>query len=54
MLTEYIPTEERTTPRYPLILTTGRVLTQYNVGTQTRRTKNVIVVCRRPTGNSSA
>ncbi|MBV8357308.1 MAG: formate dehydrogenase subunit alpha [Deltaproteobacteria bacterium] len=41
MLTEYIPTEERTTPRYPLILTTGRVLTQYNVGTQTRRTKNI-------------
>ncbi len=41
MLTEYIPTDERTTPRYPLILTTGRVLTQYNVGTQTRRTKNV-------------
>ncbi len=40
--TEYIPTEERTTQRYPLILTTGRILTQYNVGTQTRRTKNVI------------
>ena len=42
MPTEYIPTEERTTQRYPLILTTGRILTQYNVGTQTRRTKNVI------------
>jgi len=39
--TEYIPTEERTTFRYPLILTTGRILTQYNVGTQTRRTRNV-------------
>src|SRR6202022_953364 len=32
---------ERTTQRYPLILTTGRILSQYNVGTQTRRTKNV-------------
>ena len=40
--TEYIPTEESTTRRYPLILTTGRILTQYNVGTQTRRTKNVV------------
>jgi formate dehydrogenase major subunit len=41
MLTEYIPTDERTSPRFPLILTTGRVLSQYNVGTQTRRTMNV-------------
>jgi len=41
-ITEYIPTEERTTRQYPLILTTGRVLTQYNVGTQTRRTSNII------------
>jgi len=40
--TEYVPTEERSTSRYPLLLTTGRVLYQYNVGTQTRRTKNVI------------
>jgi formate dehydrogenase major subunit len=39
--TAYVPTEERTGPRYPLILTTGRILTQYNVGTQTRRTWNV-------------
>jgi formate dehydrogenase major subunit len=39
--TEYVPTPERTTQRYPLILTTGRILSQYNVGTQTRRTKNV-------------
>ncbi|MGH9343599.1 MAG: molybdopterin oxidoreductase family protein, partial [Terriglobia bacterium] len=42
LLTEYIPTDERTGPRYPLLLTTGRILTQYNVGTQTRRTHNVI------------
>jgi len=41
-ITEYVPTDERTGPRYPLLLTTGRVLTQYNVGTQTRRTANVM------------
>jgi len=41
LITEYIATDERTTSRYPLILTTGRILTQYNVGTQTRRTLNV-------------
>ena len=40
MLTEYVPTEERTGPRFPLILTTGRILSQYNVGAQTRRTQN--------------
>ena len=39
-ITEYIPTEERTNQEYPLILTTGRILSQYNVGTQTRRTLN--------------
>ena len=42
MLTEYVPTDERTGARYPLILTTGRILSQYNVGAQTRRTDNVI------------
>jgi formate dehydrogenase major subunit len=41
-LTEYVPTSERSTSRFPLILTTGRVLSQYNVGAQTRRTDNVI------------
>ena len=40
MLTEYVPTEERSNRRYPLILTTGRILSQYNVGQQTRRTEN--------------
>ncbi len=40
MITEYIPTEERTGPRFPLLLTTGRILSQYNVGAQTRRTEN--------------
>lgn len=40
MITEYVPTQERTGPRYPLILTTGRILSQYNVGAQTRRTEN--------------
>ncbi|MDR2215848.1 MAG: formate dehydrogenase subunit alpha [Nevskiaceae bacterium] len=39
-VTEYVPTKERVNARYPLILTTGRVLTQYNVGAQTRRTPN--------------
>ena len=41
-LTEYVPTSERSSSRFPLILTTGRVLTQYNVGAQTRRTDNVV------------
>ena len=38
--TEYVATEERTGPRFPLLLTTGRILSQYNVGAQTRRTAN--------------
>lgn len=41
VLTEYVPTDERTGPRFPLLLTTGRILSQYNVGAQTRRTENV-------------
>ena len=40
MITGFVPTDERTTGRYPLILTTGRILSQYNVGAQTRRTPN--------------
>ena len=40
-VTPFVPTDERTTRRYPLVLTTGRVLSQYNVGAQTRRTANV-------------
>jgi len=39
-ITPYVPTEERAGARYPLLLTTGRILTQYNVGAQTRRTEN--------------
>lgn len=42
IVTEYIPTEERTGPRFPLLLTTGRILSQYNVGAQTRRTDNTV------------
>ncbi|HEY5302087.1 MAG TPA: molybdopterin-dependent oxidoreductase, partial [Acetobacteraceae bacterium] len=42
VVTEYIPTDERTGPRFPLLLTTGRILSQYNVGAQTRRTENVV------------
>lgn len=41
MLTDYVATQERVTPMFPLILTTGRILSQYNVGAQTRRTDNV-------------
>ncbi len=40
MITEYVPTIEKVTAKYPLILTTGRILSQYNVGAQTRRTEN--------------
>ena len=40
--TEYVATDEKTGPRYPLLLTTGRILSQYNVGAQTRRTDNVV------------
>ena len=42
MITEYVPTDERSTGRYPLLLTTGRILSQYNVGAQTRRTANAM------------
>jgi formate dehydrogenase major subunit len=42
VVTEYVPTDERTGPRFPLLLTTGRILSQYNVGAQTRRTQNVV------------
>lgn len=41
-VTQYVPTTERVTQKYPLILTTGRILAQYNVGAQTRRTDNVV------------
>lgn len=40
MLTGYVPTTEKVTQKFPLILTTGRILSQYNVGAQTRRTEN--------------
>lgn len=40
MVTEYVATDERTNRHFPLILTTGRILSQYNVGAQTRRTEN--------------
>jgi formate dehydrogenase major subunit len=41
VITEYVPTDEKVGPRFPLLLTTGRILSQYNVGAQTRRTGNV-------------
>jgi formate dehydrogenase major subunit len=40
--TDYVPTLERTSKKFPLLLTTGRILSQYNVGAQTRRTENVV------------
>ena len=40
LITEYVPTDEKVTQKFPLILTTGRILSHYNVGAQTRRTAN--------------
>ena len=40
LITQYIPSTEKVTRKYPLLLTTGRILSQYNVGAQTRRTPN--------------
>jgi len=40
--TDYVPTEERANRKFPLLLTTGRILSQYNVGAQTRRTPNMV------------
>jgi formate dehydrogenase major subunit len=42
VVTEYVATDEKVGPRFPLLLTTGRILSQYNVGAQTRRTANVV------------
>lgn len=42
MITKYVPSDERSTRKYPLLLTTGRILSQYNVGAQTRRTLNIV------------
>jgi len=42
IVTDYVPTDEKTGPRFPLLLTTGRILSQYNVGAQTRRTENTV------------
>ncbi|NCW44336.1 MAG: formate dehydrogenase subunit alpha [Gemmatimonadaceae bacterium] len=42
LVTQYVPTEERSNRRFPLLLTTGRILSQYNVGTATRRTANSV------------
>lgn len=41
IVTQYVATDEKVTRKFPLILTTGRILSQYNVGAQTRRTENV-------------
>ena len=41
VVTDYVPTDEKTGPRFPLLLTTGRILSHYNVGAQSRRTANI-------------
>jgi formate dehydrogenase major subunit len=40
IITKYVATDEKVTRKFPLLLTTGRILSQYNVGAQTRRTPN--------------
>ncbi len=40
LITQYVASEEKVTRKFPLLLTTGRILSQYNVGAQTRRTAN--------------
>ena len=40
IITQYVASDEKVTRKFPLILTTGRILSQYNVGAQTRRTDN--------------
>ena len=40
VITQYVATDEKVTRKFPLLLTTGRILSQYNVGAQTRRTFN--------------
>jgi formate dehydrogenase major subunit len=40
VITKFVATPEKVTQRFPLLLTTGRILSQYNVGAQTRRTEN--------------
>jgi formate dehydrogenase major subunit len=41
IITQYVASDEKVTRKFPLLLTTGRILSQYNVGAQTRRTENV-------------
>src|SRR3546814_2215846 len=42
MITKYVPSDERSTRKYSLLLTTGRILSQYNLGAQTPRNPKVI------------
>jgi len=42
IITKYVASDERSTRKFPLLLTTGRILSQYNVGAQTRRTPNIM------------
>lgn len=40
IITQYVATDEKVTRKFPLLLITGRILSQYNVSAQTRRTPN--------------
>jgi formate dehydrogenase major subunit len=40
VITKFVASPEKVTRKFPLLLTTGRILSQYNVGAQTRRTEN--------------
>ncbi len=53
VVTEYVPTDEKVNQRYPLLLTTGRILSQYNVGAQTRRTRQRGLARRGPARDPS-
>ena len=42
IITQFFASQEKVTQRFPLLLTTGRILSQYNVGAQTRRTASTV------------
>ena len=42
VITEYVPTDEKTDPSFPLLLTTGHIPSQQTAGVQTRRADNIV------------
>ena len=54
IVTEYVATDEKTGPRFPLLLTTGRILSQYNVGAQTQPHRQLAVAQGGSARNPSA